>query len=79
MLNYKFLCGNSNVSIKLFCQQVVEEQLADENNDDIYTLSKVADIIHALFIAYKTDFFPYLDQIIGHFVKMLVSGVCKNV
>jgi len=51
--------------------EVVEEQLADENNDDIYTLSKVADIIHALFTAYKTDFFPYLDQIIGHFVKML--------
>lgn len=61
----------------MFCPQVVEEQLADENNDDIYTLSKVADIIHALFTAYKTDFFPYLDQIIGHFVKMLVS-VCKT-
>ncbi|XP_075236845.1 karyopherin beta 3 [Lycorma delicatula] len=51
--------------------EVVEEKLVAEDSDDIYTLSKVADIIHALFTAYKTDFFPYLDQIVGHFVKML--------
>jgi hypothetical protein len=51
----------------------VEEQLEDDINDDIYMLSKIADIIHALLLAYKTDFFPFLDRIIGHFVKLLVS------
>ncbi|XP_039296349.1 importin-5 [Nilaparvata lugens] len=51
--------------------EVVEEQLLDEDSDDVYILSKVADIIHALFTAYKADFFPYFDQVVEHFVKML--------
>ncbi|EFN77942.1 Importin-5 [Harpegnathos saltator] len=51
--------------------EVVEEQLADEDNEDIYTLSKIADILHALFSTYKSSFFPYFDQICGHFVKLL--------
>ncbi|XP_067014129.1 importin-5 [Anabrus simplex] len=51
--------------------EVVEEQLVDEDNEDVYLFSKVADIIHSLFAAYKTDFFPYFDQIVGHFVKCL--------
>ena len=52
----------------------MEEQLEFEDNDDNYTLCKVADIIHALFIAYGHDFYPYFDHIVGHFVKMIVSG-----
>ncbi|XP_076289616.1 karyopherin beta 3 [Lasioglossum baleicum] len=51
--------------------EVVEEQLADEDDEDIYTLSKIADILHALFMTYKSAFFPYFDQICGHFVKLL--------
>ncbi|CAH0388175.1 unnamed protein product [Bemisia tabaci] len=51
--------------------EVVEEELEDENSEDSFKLAKVADIIHALFVSYKTDFFPYFDQIIHHFIKML--------
>lgn len=51
--------------------EVVEEQLADEDNEDIYTLSKIADILHALFLTHKSAFFPYFDQICRHFVKLL--------
>nr|XP_012150540.1 PREDICTED: importin-5 isoform X2 [Megachile rotundata] len=51
--------------------EVVEEQLADEDNEDVYTLSKIGDILHALFITHKSSFFPYFDQICGHFVKLL--------
>lgn len=51
--------------------QVVEEQLCDEDSDDIYTLSRVADVIHALFLSYKATFIPYFDQVCGHFVKLL--------
>ncbi|KAF6207377.1 hypothetical protein GE061_018618 [Apolygus lucorum] len=51
--------------------EVVEEQLEDEDNDDNYTLGKVADIIHALFVTYKEDFYSYFDHIMGHFVKMM--------
>ncbi|KAK7864488.1 hypothetical protein R5R35_003107 [Gryllus longicercus] len=51
--------------------EVVEEQLVDEDNEDVYLFSKVADIIHALFVAYKSNFYVYFDQIVGHFVKCL--------
>ncbi|XP_015121637.1 importin-5 [Diachasma alloeum] len=51
--------------------EVVEEQLADEDNEDIYTLNKIADILHALFVTHKEAFFPFFDQICGHFVKLL--------
>uniref|UniRef100_A0A6M2DRC2 Putative karyopherin importin beta 3 n=1 Tax=Xenopsylla cheopis TaxID=163159 RepID=A0A6M2DRC2_XENCH len=51
--------------------EVVEEQLCDEDSDDIYTLSRVADVIHALFLSYKAAFIPYFDQVCGHFVKLL--------
>ncbi|XP_031831169.1 karyopherin beta 3 isoform X1 [Nomia melanderi] len=51
--------------------EVVEEQLADEDDEDVYTLSKIADILHALFTTHEASFFPYFDQICGHFVKLL--------
>ncbi|XP_023288380.1 importin-5 isoform X2 [Orussus abietinus] len=51
--------------------EVVEEELADENDEDIYTLSKIADIMNALLKTHKSAFFPYFDQICGHFVKLL--------
>ncbi|XP_026272263.1 importin-5 [Frankliniella occidentalis] len=51
--------------------EVVEEQLEDEDNEDVYILSKVADILHSLFSTYKADFFPMFDTLVGHFVKML--------
>ncbi|XP_074106518.1 karyopherin beta 3 [Cotesia typhae] len=51
--------------------EVVEEQLRDEDNEDVYTLNKVADILHALFATHKETFFPYFDQICHHFVKLL--------
>ncbi|XP_014288134.1 importin-5 [Halyomorpha halys] len=51
--------------------EIVEEQLEDEDNDDNYTLGKIADILHALFFTYKQDFYPYFDMIIGHFIKMI--------
>lgn len=51
--------------------EVVEEQLEDEDNEDIYTLSKIADIVHALFSTYKTDFLPFFDQICPLFAQLL--------
>ncbi|XP_077293524.1 karyopherin beta 3 isoform X2 [Arctopsyche grandis] len=51
--------------------EVVEEQLEDEDSDDVYCLSKVADVIHALMMTYRVNFYPYLDQIVGHFASLL--------
>lgn len=53
--------------------EIVEEQLEDEDNDDNYTLGKIADILHALFFTYKQDFYTYFDLIVGHFIKMVGS------
>lgn len=51
---------------------MVEEQLVDEDGEDVYLLSKLSDVMHALFSTYKENLFPYFDQVIGHYVKMLV-------
>lgn len=52
---------------------MVEEQLLDEDDEDVYVLSKVADITHALFAAYGQHFFPFFDALLPHFVKLLGS------
>lgn len=49
----------------------VEDQLADEDDADIYLLSKISDVIHALFLTKKAEFLPHFDQIIQNFVKLL--------
>ncbi|XP_050432076.1 importin-5 [Adelges cooleyi] len=53
--------------------EVVEEKLAMEDTDDVYKLSKMTDILHALFVTYKTDFFQYFDLIVHQFAKLLES------
>lgn len=49
----------------------VEEILTGEDDTDTYILSKLVDIIHALFATNKANFLPYFDQIAAHFVKLL--------
>lgn len=58
----------------LFVIQVVEEQLADEDNEDVYGLSRVADVLHALLSAYRESFFPHLDSLLPHLVQLLAPG-----
>lgn len=45
--------------------------MAYEDGEDLHTLSKIADVLHALFLTHKTAFFPYFDQLCGHFVKLM--------
>lgn len=49
----------------------VEEQLAEEDDNDILVLSKISDIVHALFKTYKTNFLPFFDRIAQSFAKLL--------
>lgn len=49
----------------------VEEQLAEEVDNDVYILSQIADIIHALFLTHKATFLPYFEQVVPHFIKLL--------
>lgn len=59
---------------KKILTQVVEEQLADEDNEDVYGLSRVADVLHALMSAYRESFFPHLDSLLPHLVQLLAPG-----
>ncbi|CAB3220948.1 unnamed protein product [Arctia plantaginis] len=54
--------------------EVVEEQLADEDNEDVYGLSRVADVLHSLMSAYRESFFPHLDSLLPHLVQLLAPG-----
>lgn len=49
----------------------VEEELAEQDDTDTYLLSKVVDILHALFLTNKALFLPHFDQIAQNFVKLL--------
>lgn len=51
--------------------EAVEEQLAEEDDADIYLLSRIADIIHSLFLTMKGGFLPYFNQIVPHITKLL--------
>ncbi|XP_047523500.1 importin-5 [Pieris napi] len=54
--------------------EVVEEQLADEDNEDVYGLSRVADVLHALMAAYRDAFYPHLDSLLPHLVQLLAPS-----
>lgn len=60
--------------IILFVLQEVQEQLEDEESDDIYVLSKIADVLHSLFTVYRENFIPFFDQILNHFVNLLTPN-----
>ncbi|XP_013772605.1 importin-5-like [Limulus polyphemus] len=51
--------------------ELVEEELIDEDDEDVYILSKVADILHSLFSTHKQEFLPCFDHLIHHFVRLL--------
>ncbi|XP_065207829.1 importin-5 [Planococcus citri] len=53
-----------------------DENLEDEVDDSdeadtTFKISKLADVVHALFKVYGTDFYPYFDRVLTLFVKML--------
>ena len=49
----------------------MEEQLEDEDDEDTYTLSKLGDLIHALFSTHKEAFLPVFDQLLPLLSKLL--------
>ncbi len=51
--------------------QDVEEQLEEEDDEDVYVLSKLGDLIHALFSTHKEAMVPVFDQLLPSVVKLL--------
>ncbi|XP_078613606.1 importin-5-like isoform X1 [Branchiostoma floridae x Branchiostoma japonicum] len=53
--------------------EVVEESLQEQNEDDIYMLSKVSDIIHSLLGTHREEMLPFFEQLMPHFIKLLTN------
>ncbi|KAI0224095.1 Importin-5 [Lamellibrachia satsuma] len=49
----------------------VEETLIEEDDEDVYILSKVSDVMHGLFSTHKDAILPFFDQLLPLFVKLL--------
>ncbi|ESP04937.1 hypothetical protein LOTGIDRAFT_184912 [Lottia gigantea] len=49
----------------------LEETLLDEDDTDVYVLSKVSDIIHSFFGTHKEEFLPVFEKMMPNFVKLL--------
>jgi len=49
----------------------VEETLVNEDDEDVYVLSKIADVMHALFVAYRESLFPVFEVLLPTFAKLL--------
>jgi len=52
----------------------VEEQLEDEDDEDVYILSKVGDVVHSVFSQYREAFLPQFERLLPHFSKLLEQG-----
>jgi hypothetical protein len=49
----------------------VEEQLEEEDDEDVFVLSKLGDLMHALFATHKEAMTPVFDQLLPAVVKLL--------
>jgi len=49
----------------------VEEQLEDEDDEDVYILSKVGDVIHTMFATHGESFLPAFEKLLPYFTRLL--------
>jgi len=52
----------------------VEEQLVNEDDEDVYILSKIGDLVHALFATHGEAFLPAFEKLLPHFSKLLEAN-----
>ncbi|XP_069496567.1 importin-5 [Ambystoma mexicanum] len=51
----------------------VEESLQDEDDSDVYVLTKVSDVLHSLFSSYKEKVLPWFEQLLPLIVNLICS------
>ncbi|XP_023803510.1 importin-5 [Cyanistes caeruleus] len=52
----------------------VEESLQDEDDSDVYILTKVSDILHAIFSSYKEKVLPWFERLL----PLIVNLICPH-
>ncbi|KAM9820263.1 importin-5 [Neosynchiropus ocellatus] len=50
----------------------VEETLQDEDENDVYILTKVSDILHSVFSSYKENALPWFEQLLQLIVQLIL-------
>ncbi|XP_033100992.1 importin-5-like [Anneissia japonica] len=53
---------------------IVEEGLQDEDDDDVYVLSKISDILHSFIGTHGDLSLPYFEAVLPNLVKLLEPG-----
>ncbi|XP_077408613.1 importin-5 [Vanacampus margaritifer] len=53
---------------------LVEETLQDEDENDVYILTKVSDVLHSVFSSYKEKVLPWFEQLL----QLIVQLICPN-
>ncbi|KAK9980562.1 hypothetical protein ABG768_000160 [Culter alburnus] len=52
----------------------VEETLQDEDENDVYILTKVSDILHSIFSSYREKVLPWFEQLL----QLIVNLICPH-
>uniref|UniRef100_A0A8C2X7F7 Karyopherin (importin) beta 3 n=1 Tax=Cyclopterus lumpus TaxID=8103 RepID=A0A8C2X7F7_CYCLU len=52
----------------------VEESLQDEDENDVYILTKVSDVLHSVFSSYKEKVLPWFEQLL----QLIVQLICPT-
>ncbi|EPY72952.1 Ran GTP binding protein 5-like protein [Camelus ferus] len=52
----------------------VEESLQDEDDNDVYILTKVSDILHSIFSSYREKVLPWFEQLL----PLIVNLICPH-
>uniref|UniRef100_A0A8C4QHS1 Karyopherin (importin) beta 3 n=1 Tax=Eptatretus burgeri TaxID=7764 RepID=A0A8C4QHS1_EPTBU len=52
----------------------VEESLQDEDENDVYVMSKISDILHSIFSCYKAKVLPWFEQLLPFVVNLISQG-----
>uniref|UniRef100_A0A8C2ER82 Importin 5 n=2 Tax=Cyprinus carpio TaxID=7962 RepID=A0A8C2ER82_CYPCA len=52
----------------------VEETLQDEDDNDVYILTKVSDILHSIFSSYREKVLPWFEQLL----QLIVNLICPH-
>lgn len=56
----------------------LEEKLMQEDESDVYILSKISDILHSLFGTHQSELFPFFETLLPHYTKLLVRSSSKD-
>uniref|UniRef100_A0A8B9GSU4 Importin 5 n=1 Tax=Amazona collaria TaxID=241587 RepID=A0A8B9GSU4_9PSIT len=52
----------------------VEESLQDEDDNDVYVLTKVSDVLHSIFSSYKEKVLPWFERLL----PLIVNLICPH-